>query len=179
MTAAAACVVCHRAIPAWDTPRWACQSCQQRAATQLAALPALYAALDATPGSGAPSVRHPVPHASERLLLEPSLLALGELEGVPVARPGTTHAHRVEADHPAPTQPRVEAVLGYGRAELAPHSDVVLLFRGQTPFGGDTLASNFPQKSLAVGQLKEGRLPLWTARLGCGISFRSVPAVRW
>jgi hypothetical protein len=56
MTAAAACVVCHHAIPAWDTPRCACQSCQQRAATQLAALPALYAALDPRPGQGAPSV---------------------------------------------------------------------------------------------------------------------------
>jgi predicted RNA-binding Zn-ribbon protein involved in translation (DUF1610 family) len=50
------CVSCHSGIPAWDTPRFACDGCQQRTAQRLGELPSLYAALNPAPGRGAPLV---------------------------------------------------------------------------------------------------------------------------
>ncbi|MGP4114637.1 hypothetical protein ACTWP5_27475 [Streptomyces sp. 4N509B] len=57
-TAEPCCVVCTRALHATEATRWACTGCQQQAATQLAALPGLYAALGEVliPGRGIPTV---------------------------------------------------------------------------------------------------------------------------
>jgi hypothetical protein len=52
------CVGCRRELHATEATRWACSGCQQQAATQLAELPSLYAALDEVliPGRGVPLV---------------------------------------------------------------------------------------------------------------------------
>lgn len=54
--APAVCAACHRPLPAWDLPRFACQGCAQRASDQLNWLPGLYKLLDAAPSAGSPLV---------------------------------------------------------------------------------------------------------------------------
>lgn len=46
--------------------------------------------------------------------------------------------------------------------------DLVFLARGQSYMSHDTLTSNLPLKGLAMDQLREGQVPLWTSKLGCG-----------
>lgn len=69
-TEPARCVGCTQPLDAWDLPRFACDGCQQRTVQRLGALPALYAALDATPtrpNSSMVGVRNPA--AGSRVLV--------------------------------------------------------------------------------------------------------------
>lgn len=76
--AADTCACCHRTIPTWDLPRYACQGCQQRTSGRLAELPTLYAALDATPtkrtGSAMVGGRHRI--AGSRVLVDLAVVDL-------------------------------------------------------------------------------------------------------
>lgn len=64
------CIACHRTIPPWDLPRYACQGCQQRTSAQLAELPELYRQLDPAPGRGGPRVGSRHGTAAEPLRLD-------------------------------------------------------------------------------------------------------------
>lgn len=68
---------------------------------------------------------------------------------------------------PLDTSPRWLAA-GLIWAALCLLPNVVLLAQGQTPLCADSVTSNLPLKLLAFEQLEQGRLPLWTSRLGCG-----------
>ncbi len=59
-------------------------------------------------------------------------------------------------------------VTGLMWALLCLLTNFVLYARGQTPLAGDALSSNLPLKYLAIEQMSQGRVPLWTSKLGCG-----------
>jgi hypothetical protein len=59
-------------------------------------------------------------------------------------------------------------VAGFAWMAICAIIHLVLYAHGQTPLVADALSSNLPLKYCAVEQLKEGRVPLWTSKLGCG-----------